>query len=119
MQFVLLIYQGSTPLPNTDAWSTLADDEQRAIYADYAALNKDPRVEPGPPLGLPEQATTIRVEQGTTRTTDGPYLDVDGAVGGLMIVDADDLDAAVELAARVPAARHGGAVEVRPVGTYW
>jgi hypothetical protein len=119
MQFVLLIYQGTTPTPNTDAWSTLAEDEQRAIYADYAALNKDPRVEPGLPLGLPAQATTVRVEQGTTRTSDGPYLGVDGAVGGFMVFEADDVEAAVELAARVPAARHGGAVEVRPVGTYW
>jgi hypothetical protein len=119
MQFVLLIYQGSTPLPNTAAWSELAKDEQRAIYADYAALNNDPRVESGPPLGLPEQATTVRVDHGTTSTSDGPYLGADGAVGGFMVFEADDLDAAVELAARVPAARHGGAVEVRPVATYW
>ena len=49
MQFVLLIYQGTTPLPNTDAWEALSADEQKAIYADYAALNKDSRVTGGPP----------------------------------------------------------------------
>ena len=53
MQFVLLIYQGTTPLPNTDAWSALPKDEQRAIYADYAALNDTPGLSAGLPLGLP------------------------------------------------------------------
>ncbi len=64
MQFVLLIYQGTTPLPNTDAWSALPKDEQRAIYADYAALNDTPGLSAGLPLGLPEDAKTVRVEDG-------------------------------------------------------
>jgi hypothetical protein len=119
MQFVLLIYQGTTPLPGTEAWSTLSQEEQRAIYADYAALNKTPGLTPGLPLGLPEDATTVQVENGSPATRDGTYLDRDSAVGGYLVVDAPELDAAVELAARVPAARHGGAVEVRPVATYW
>ena len=119
MQFVLLIYQGSTPLPNTEAWSTLTRDEQSAIYADYAALNKTPALTPGLPLGLPDDARTVRVEQGKAVASNGPFAGRDGAVGGYMIFEADDLDAAIELASRVPAARHGGAVEVRPVGTYW
>lgn len=119
MQFALLIYQGTTPLPNTEAWSSLTEDEQQAIYRDYAALNQTPGVTPGPPLGLPEDATTVRVDGGTTLTTDGPFVDAKGAVGGYVVVDADDLDAAIAVAARIPAARHGGAIEVRPVGTYW
>jgi hypothetical protein len=119
MQFVLLIYQGTTPLPNTEAWSSLSQDEQRAIYADYTALNNHPGLTPGLPLGLPENAKTVQVDNGATQTTDGPYAGPHGALGGYMVLEADDVDAAIELAARVPAARHGGAIEIRPVGTYW
>src|SRR5687768_4227048 len=119
MQYVLLIYQGTTPLPGTPEWDELPSAEQKAIYADYAAINKTPGVESGPPLGLPADATTVRAEGGSPLTTDGPYVDLKGAVAGFMVVEADDLDAAVAIAARVPAARHGGAVEVRPCATYW
>jgi hypothetical protein len=119
MQFVLMIYQGTTPLPNTDAWSSLPVTEQKAVYADYAALNKTPGVAPGLPLGLPQDAKTVRVDKGKTVTKDGPYVDSNGAVGGYVVFEADDLDAAIDLASRIPAARHGGAIEVRPVGTYW
>lgn len=119
MQFVLMIYQGTTPLPNTEAWEALSQTEQTSIYADYAALNKTPGLTPGLPLGLPEQATTVRVDNGATLAADGPYVDVKGAVGGYFVLEADDLAAAIEVASRVPAARYGGAVEVRPVATYW
>ena len=119
MQFVLLIYQGTTPLPNSEAWSSLSQDEQRAIYADYAALNTTPGLTPGLPLGLPQDAKTVQVDGGATRASDGPYAGANGAVGGYFVVEADDIDAAIDVAARVPAARHGGAIEVRPVGTYW
>jgi hypothetical protein len=119
MQFVLMIYQGTTPLPNTDEWSTLSKDEQKAIYADYAALNSVPGLTPGLPLGLPKNAKTVRVDNGSTQTTDGPFVDANGAVGGYVVVDADDVDAAIAIASRIPAARHGGAIEVRPVETYW
>jgi len=118
-QFGLLIYQGTTPLPGTDAWETLSQQEQTAVYADYAAINQTPGVAPGPPLGLPADARTVRVKDGTADTSDGPYLGHDGAVGGFAVVEAEDVDAAIALAARVPAARLGGAVEVRPVAKYW
>ena len=119
MQFVLLIYQGTTPLPNTDAWSSLSQEEQHAIYADYAALNDTPGLAAGLPLGLPEDAKTVRVHGDATHTSDGPYAGEHDAVGGYFVLEADDIDAAIDLAARVPAARHGGAIEIRPVGTYW
>ena len=119
MQFALLIYQGTTPLPDTDAWNALPKDEQKQIYADYAAMNQNPGVQPGLPLGLPADAKTVRVEDGTTVSTDGPFMGVDGAVGGYLVFETDDIDAAVALAASIPAARHGGAIEVRPVATYW
>jgi hypothetical protein len=118
-QFVLMIYQGTTPLPGSDRWDALPEDEQRAIYADYAALNQTPGVTGGPPLGLPADARTVRVSDGHVETVDGTYLGADGAVGGFLVLEAEDLDAAVAVAARIPAARHGGAIEVRPVAKYW
>lgn len=63
----------------------------------------------------PETATTVRVRDGATLTTDGPFAETKEAIGGYMFFEADDLDAAIELASRVPAARMGGAVEVRPL----
>ena len=119
MKYVMLIYQGTTPLPGTDAWETLSKEEQQAIYADYAELNGTTGVTPGPPLGLPENATTVRVQDGQALTTDGPFATVKEALGGFFVLEADDLDAAIELASRIPAARHGGAIEIRPSETYW
>jgi hypothetical protein len=72
-------------------------------------------VTPGEGLQPAETATTVRVENGKTLTTDGPFVAVKEALGGYLIYDADDLDAAIELAARIPAARLGGAIEVRPI----
>ena len=74
-----------------------------------------PGVTSGQQLDEPETATTVRVQDGKTLTTDGPFVELKEAVGGYLFLEADDLDAAIELAARVPAARLGGAVEVRPV----
>jgi hypothetical protein len=119
MKYVMLIYQGSTPLPGSDAANALSEEEQKEIYADYAAVTATPGVTPGPPMGLPENATTVRVEGGKTLTTDGPFVGMKEAVGGYFAFEADDLDAAIELAARVPAARLGGAIEIRPCETYW
>ena len=88
------------------------------MYADYQALNQTPGVSPSLQLQPPETATTVRVENGSTLTTDGPFVAIKEALGGYFVFEADDLDAAIEVAARVPAARMGGAVEVRPVVEY-
>jgi hypothetical protein len=118
MQYVLLIYQGTTPLPtDRDAWATLSEEEQKAIYKDYGALNQTPGVTPGFTLGLPQDATTVQVKDGKTVTREGTYLN-EGA-GGYLVFEAEGLEAAIELASRIPAARHGGAIEIRPVATYW
>ena len=119
MKYVCLIYQGSTPLPGTDAWNELPEQEQQKVYADYGALNSTPGVEPGLPLGLPEHATTVKVDDGRVLATDGPFAAVKEAIGGFFVLEADDLDAAIDVASRVPAARLGGAIEIRPVETYW
>jgi hypothetical protein len=116
MKYVLLIHQGDTPTPySPDEWAKLSEDEQKEIYAAYAAINETPGVTPGLGLQPPEAATTVRVEDGRTLTTDGPFVAVKEALGGWLVFEADDLDAAIELASRIPAARLGGAVEVRPV----
>ncbi len=119
MKYVMVIYQGTTPTPDSPEWASLSEEEQKQVYADYQALNETPGVTPGPPMGLPENATTVRVQNGTTMTTDGPFVGMKEAVGGMFVLEADDLDAAIEVATRVPAARLGGAIEIRPVETYW
>ena len=116
MKYMLLIHQGDAPTPlDPEAWATLSDDEQQAIHAAYKAINETPGVTPGNGLQPPETATTVRVQDGKTLTTDGPFVATKEALGGWLLFEADDLDAAIELAARIPAARLGGAIEVRPV----
>ena len=115
MKYMLLIHQGTTPTPrDPDAWAKLSEDEQQAVFADYKAINETSGVTPGVGLDEPETATTVRVEDGKTLTTDGPFVEVKEAVGGYLFYEAEDLDAAIELASRIPAARLGGAIEVRP-----
>jgi hypothetical protein len=119
MKYMLLIHQGSTPTPrDPEAWGRLTQEEQAAVFADYQAINGTPGVTPGQGLDDPSTATTVRVEDGRTLATDGPFVEIKEAVGGFLFYEADDLDAAIELAARIPAARLGGAIEVRPIVEY-
>jgi hypothetical protein len=115
MKYMLLIHQGSTPLPGTDEWNALSPEEQGAVYASYQEINQTPGVTPGERMDGPDTATTVRVQDGRTLTTDGPFAEIKEAIGGYLFLEADDLDAAIELAAKVPAARMGGGVEVRPI----
>jgi hypothetical protein len=117
MTFVLLIYQGTTPLPGSDGWKALSETEQNAIYADYADINKTAGVTPGLPLVLHHAARTVQVRDGKPQVKNGPHL-TEG-VSGYFVFEADNIDDALALAARVPAARLGGAVEVRPAERYW
>ncbi|MFL5893305.1 MAG: YciI family protein [Solirubrobacterales bacterium] len=113
---MLLIHQGQTPTPRSpEDWARLSEEEQKQVFADYQAINQTPGVEPGLQLDAPEAATTVRVEGGETLVTDGPFATVKEALGGWLFYEADDLDAAIELAARIPAARLGGGIEIRPV----
>jgi hypothetical protein len=115
MKYMLLIHQGDTPTPGSEEWERLSENERNAVYSAYQSINQNPGVTPGLWLQPPEAATTVRVEDGKTLTTDGPFVSVKEALGGYLVFEADDLDAAIELAARIPAARMGGAVEVRPI----
>lgn len=79
------------------------------------AIAQTPGILGGHQLHGPETATTVRVQDGSTLTTDGPFAETKEAIGGYFLFQADNLGAAIELAARIPAARMGGAIEVRPV----
>ena len=117
MKYMMLIYQGTTPTPSDAEWERLPDDVKGAVYADYKAINETPGVTAADvQMQPPETATTVRVQDGRTLTTDGPFVETKEALGGYLFFEADDLDAAIELAARIPAARMGGAIEVRPIG---
>ena len=111
MKYLLQNYPGSS----MESFEQLSADEQQAIVDEYLALRKFPGYLTGELLQPVETATTLRVENGETLLTDGPFVDAKEHVGGFIVIDVDDLDAALELAARVPAARMGGAVEVRPL----
>jgi hypothetical protein len=108
MKYLLQIYPGVIT-------EELPEDEQQAVVEEYLAIGRSPEVIGGEQLQPVETATTVRVERGELLLTDGPFVDAKEHLGGFCLVEADDLDAALEIAARIPAARMGGAVEVRPL----
>src|SRR3954454_9012831 len=81
MKYMLLIHQGTTPLPGTPEWEALSQEEQGQVYAAYKALNETPGVTPGQQMQGPETATTVRVQDGRTLTTDGPFAELKEAIG--------------------------------------
>jgi hypothetical protein len=112
MKYLLLIHSGG------DAWAhfnSLSDVEQKQVSAEYMDISSTPGVIGGHQLHPTETATTVRVQDGRTLTTDGPFIEMKEALGGYYLYEADNLDAAIALAARIPAARLGGAIDVRPV----
>ena len=114
MKFAIVIYQ-----PHPYDPKALSPEEHRAIGAEYGAVSGSPGVTAAPALGFASKATTVRVQDGATVTTQGSYAGEAYAVGGFMVLEAESLDDAVELAARIPAARLGGGVEVRICKSYW
>lgn len=114
MKFMLLINLGS----KARDYKSLTEDEQKAIAAGYQAINETPGVTPGNQLQPPEAATTVRVQDGKTMTTDGPFVETEEALDGYCLFEADDLGAAIELASRIPTLSMGGAVEVRPIADW-
>jgi hypothetical protein len=111
MKYLLQIY----PEGAMAAYEGLSEEEQKAIVDEYTAVRESPGVIGGDQLQPIETATTVRVHDGETLLTDGPFVDAKEHLGGYCLVEANDLDVALELAARIPAARMGGAVEVRPL----
>ncbi len=109
MRYALLVYAE----PGYD--EALSDADREAANAEYAELAEDERYVTGARLQPAEMATGVRVVGGRTLMTDGPFADTKEVLGGFCLVEAADLDEAIALAARIPAARLGGVVEVRPV----
>src|SRR5262245_65555941 len=97
MQYVLLIYQGTF----WGALSDLSDDEKRALVAEYGAINQMPDVTTGLPLGLPGNATTVRVQNGNTLTSDGPYIGTEQGIAGWDVLQDDAREPADDDAPRI------------------
>jgi hypothetical protein len=112
MQFMLLIYTNGA---DSDSWDRLSDDEKNAILSEYGAISQTPGVVGGAQLAPVTSATTVQVQDGRTLTTDGPFAETKEVLGGFYTVEADNIDKALEVAARIPAARMGGKIEVRPL----
>ena len=102
MKYMLLIYSTEA----REEFDALAEEEQNAIFADVLG---------GDQLQPTDSATTVRVANGETLTTDGPFSETKEVLGGYYMLEADNLDRALDVAARIPAARMGGAIEVRPL----
>ena len=111
MKYLLQIY----PPAAREEYDRMPEDERQALVEEYLAIGRSPEVIGGQQLQPIDTATTVRVENGETLLTDGPFVDAKEHVGGFLLVQADDLDVALDIAARMPAARMGGAVEVRPL----
>ncbi|MGH3073456.1 MAG: YciI family protein [Gaiellales bacterium] len=111
MRYLFQNYAGRS----AEEYAQLSEGERQAIVDEYLAIRELPGVVGGGQLQPVETATTVRVQNGETLLTDGPFIDAKEHLGGYFVMELDDLDAALEIAARIPAARMGGAVEVRPL----
>jgi hypothetical protein len=109
MKYALLIY------PKPGSHEALEEDDYKSVNAEYLALREDPRCLGGAHLQPVESATTVRSGGAENLIIDGPYADTKEVLGGYYVLDASDLDAALEFAQRIPAVRLGGAVEIRPL----
>jgi hypothetical protein len=109
VQYAVLIYE------KPEAYDPLSPEELQALSNEYMAIHEDPRVVEGARLQPVEMTTTVRMQGGETLITDGPFADTKEVFGGYYLLEADDLDAAIEIAERIPAARLGGAIEIRPL----
>ena len=110
MKYAILIHH------NNSNWGEIPDDERAAITAEYMAINEDPRVYGGAQLQDADLTTMITQNgSGEALLTDGPYVTAKEHLGGFFLMEAGDLDEATALAAKIPALRTGGVVEVRPI----
>jgi hypothetical protein len=109
MKYAALVYG------NPSSLNGLSDEERQTVTSEYMAVAQDPRCVDAAQLQPVTTATTVRVQDGRTLTTDGPFADTKEVFGGYYIFDAANLDEAIELASRLPATWMGGSVEVRPV----
>ena len=115
MRYALLIYA------NEQDWASQTEEQSQAVNQEYMAFTKDiidrGLMKGGEALQSTASATTVRVRDGETLTTDGPFAETKEQLGGYYVIDVDDLDAAIAVAADIPGAQ-GGTVEVRPIMDY-
>ncbi len=109
MKYALLIYAAPGSMDGLSA------EEQEAISDEYAVVGRDPGIRGGEQLQPIDAATTVRVDGAQTLTTHGPFADTKEILAGFYLLEANDLDGAIAVAARIPATRMGGSVEVRPI----
>jgi hypothetical protein len=109
MRYAVLIYD------RAGTFGSLSDGERAPLLDEYVALTDEPQVVESACLEPVDRATTVEVRGGRTLTTDGPFADTKEVLGGFYVVEVDGLEEALAFAARVPAARMGGSVEVRPL----
>ncbi|MGA8017070.1 MAG: YciI family protein [Candidatus Dormiibacterota bacterium] len=109
MKYALLIYQ----VPGS--FEALSPEQQQASQREYMAIGSAPGVVGGEGLQGVDHATTVRVRNGRTITTDGPFAETKEIFGGYYLVEADHLDKAIQVASRIPAVHQGGCVEIRPI----
>jgi hypothetical protein len=112
MRYLCLIYE------DEKAWESIPTAEAEAVMGEYTAFTDDIRNKgqfvAGEALQPTPTATTVRVRNGKISTTDGPYVETKEQLGGFYLIDAKDLNEAIQIASRIPSARHGS-IEVRPV----
>jgi hypothetical protein len=111
LKYALLIYSRE----DQAARDAMPEAEQQALYGEYMAVAKMPSTLGGEQLQPGDTATVLRIDNGNRLTTDGPFAETKEVLGGFFLIEAADLDAALDVAAKLPAARLGGAVEVRPI----
>ena len=117
MKYMLMIHQGTTPTPLDPG--RVGDAVRRRAAGDLRGVQVDQRDARGHARATacshPRRRPPCGWQDGKTITTDGPFVDTKESLNGYLIYEADDLDAAIALAAQIPAARLGGAIEVRPI----
>ena len=112
MQYLLLIYD------DEKIWASMPKDDSGKMFAEYSAFTKDLKAsgkhKAGEALQPTHTATTVRVRSGKITTTDGPFAETKEQLGGFYMIEADNLDDAIAIAAKIPSARIGS-IEVRPI----
>jgi hypothetical protein len=108
MQYMLLVYD------DPKVWN-VSDEDMPKIYEEYAAVSRDKATKHSAQLQPIDTAKTVRVQNGDTLVTDGPFAETKEKLGGYYLVEADSIDDALALAAKIPSARLGGSIEVRPI----
>ena len=109
MKYMLLVYD------NPASWTDITEEQMKGLYAEYAAVSNDTATVHSAQLSPIDTAKTVRIKNGETLTTDGPFAETKEHLGGYYLVEADSIDDAVKLGARIPSARLGGSIEVRPI----